>query len=209
MNKAAPIREHPMRASRRDVLIGVASSKNPPWHDPAIAAEKYPVRPVRLISGFPAGGAVDITARVLADWMSSDLGQQVYVEDRGGSGGNIGAQAAITSPPDGYTVMFVAPNNAIGESLYKKLPFNFRRDTVPVARHHAAHQHHGRSALDAVEDGRRVHRLRQGEPRQAELRIVRQRHLGAHVGRAVQGDDRGRHACMYRTAAPPGPIPIS
>ena len=80
-----------MRASRRDVLIGLASG----LAAPAIAAEKYPVRPVRLISGFPAGGAVDITARVIADWMSSDLGQQVYVEDRGGSGGNIGAQAVI------------------------------------------------------------------------------------------------------------------
>ena len=123
-----------MRASRRDVLIGLASGlAAPAVAAPAIAAEKYPVRPVRLISGFPAGGAVDITARVIADWMSSDLGQQVYVEDRGGSGGNIGAQAAITSPPDGYTLLFDAPNNAISASLYKKLPFDFIRDTVPVA----------------------------------------------------------------------------
>ncbi len=123
-----------MRASRRDVLIGLASGlAAPAIAAPAIAAEKYPVRPVRLISGFPAGGAVDITARVIADWMSSDLGQQVYVEDRGGSGGNIGAQAAITSPPDGYTLLFDAPNNAISASLYKKLPFDFIRDTVPVA----------------------------------------------------------------------------
>jgi tripartite-type tricarboxylate transporter receptor subunit TctC len=123
-----------MRASRRDVLIGVAAGlAAPAIAGPAIAAEKYPNRPVRLISGFPAGGAVDITARVIADWMSSDLGQQVYVEDRGGSGGNIGAQAAITSPPDGYTLLFDAPNNAISASLYKKLPFDFIRDTVPVA----------------------------------------------------------------------------
>jgi tripartite-type tricarboxylate transporter receptor subunit TctC len=123
-----------MRASRRDVLIGLASGlAAPAVAAPAIAAEKYPVRPIRLIAGFPAGGAVDITARVLADWMSSDLGQQVFVENRGGSGGNIGAQAAITSPPDGYTLLFVAPNNAISTSLYKKLPFDFIRDTVPVA----------------------------------------------------------------------------
>jgi tripartite-type tricarboxylate transporter receptor subunit TctC len=100
---------------------------------PALAADKYPSRPIRLISGFAAGGAVDITARVLADWLSSDLGQQVVVEDRGGSGGNIGAQAMITSPPDGYTILFDAPNNAISASLYKKLPFDFIRDTVPVA----------------------------------------------------------------------------
>jgi len=62
---------------------------------PSLAADKYPSRPIRLISGFAAGGAVDITARVMADWLSSDLGQQVVVEDRGGSGGNIGAQAMI------------------------------------------------------------------------------------------------------------------
>jgi tripartite-type tricarboxylate transporter receptor subunit TctC len=100
---------------------------------PAPAADKYPSRPIRLISGFVAGGAVDITARVMADWLSSDLGQQVVVEDRGGSGGNIGAQAIIASPPDGYTILFDAPNNAISASLYKRLPFDFIRDTVPVA----------------------------------------------------------------------------
>jgi tripartite-type tricarboxylate transporter receptor subunit TctC len=118
-----------MRASRRDVLIGVASS----LAAPAIAAEKYPSRPVRLIAPFPAGGAVDITARVIADWLSNDLGQQVFVENRGGSGGNIGTQAAVTSPPDGYTLVFDAPNQAISASLYKKLPYDFIRDSVPVA----------------------------------------------------------------------------
>jgi tripartite-type tricarboxylate transporter receptor subunit TctC len=119
-----------MRRSRREVVIlGLAS----PLAAPAVAAEKYPVRPIRLISGFPAGGAVDIIARVMADWLSIDLGQQVVVEDRGGSGGNIGAQAMITAPPDGYTILFDAPNNAISASLYKKLPFDFIRDTVPIA----------------------------------------------------------------------------
>jgi tripartite-type tricarboxylate transporter receptor subunit TctC len=123
-----------MRASRRDVLISVASClAAPAVIAPAIATEKYPTRPVRLIAPFPAGGAVDITARVIADWMSSDLGQQVFVENRGGSGGNIGTQAAVTSPPDGYTLVFDAPNQAISASLYKKLPYDFIRDSVPVA----------------------------------------------------------------------------
>jgi tripartite-type tricarboxylate transporter receptor subunit TctC len=97
------------------------------------AAEKYPTRPIRFIAGFPAGGAVDITARVIADWLSNDLGQQVIVENRGGSGGNIGAAAMINSPPDGYTILFDAPNNSISASLYKKLPYDFIRDTTPVA----------------------------------------------------------------------------
>jgi tripartite-type tricarboxylate transporter receptor subunit TctC len=122
----------PMRAARTAFFVfvfGLAAA----LVAPVLAADKYPSRPIRLISGFAAGGAVDITARVMADWLSSDLGQQVVVEDRGGSGGNIGAQAMITSPPDGYTLLFDAPNNAISASLYKKLPFDFIRDTVPVA----------------------------------------------------------------------------
>jgi tripartite-type tricarboxylate transporter receptor subunit TctC len=99
----------------------------------AIAAEKYPNRPIHLVSGFQAGGGVDTTARVIADWLSTDLGQQVVVEDRTGSGGNIAAQWVVNAPPDGYTILFVAPNNAISNSLYKRLPFDFVRDTVPVA----------------------------------------------------------------------------
>ncbi|HSV24245.1 MAG TPA: tripartite tricarboxylate transporter substrate binding protein [Xanthobacteraceae bacterium] len=98
-----------------------------------IAAEKYPIRPIHLIAAFPAGGAVDITARIVADWLSNDLGQQVIVENRAGSGGNIGAAAVINSPPDGYTILFAAANNSISASLYKKLPYDFLRDTTPVA----------------------------------------------------------------------------
>jgi tripartite-type tricarboxylate transporter receptor subunit TctC len=88
---------------------------------------------VRFISGFTAGGAVDITTRVMADWFSADLGQQFVVEDRGGMGGNLGVQAMLAAPADGYTIILDAPNNAISASLYKKLPFDFMRDTVPVA----------------------------------------------------------------------------
>jgi tripartite-type tricarboxylate transporter receptor subunit TctC len=99
----------------------------------ASAADKYPTRPVRFISGFPAGGGVDLTARVMADWLSSDLGQQFIVENRGGMGGNIGTQAMLTAQPDGYTILLAAPSNAISASLYKKLPFDFMRDSVPVA----------------------------------------------------------------------------
>jgi tripartite-type tricarboxylate transporter receptor subunit TctC len=99
----------------------------------AASATIYPTRPVRFISGFPAGGPVDIATRVMADWFSSDLGQQFVVEDRGGMGGNLGTQTMINSPPDGYTLQLVGASNAIGASLYKKLPFDFIRDTVPVA----------------------------------------------------------------------------
>jgi tripartite-type tricarboxylate transporter receptor subunit TctC len=100
---------------------------------PAAAADKYPSRPVHWVVGFAAGGPNDIVARVLGEWLSAHLGQQFVIENRVGSGGMIAANAVINSPPDGYTIMFVAPNNAIGTTLYKSLPFVFLRDTAPVA----------------------------------------------------------------------------
>jgi tripartite-type tricarboxylate transporter receptor subunit TctC len=100
---------------------------------PASAADTYPNRPVRWLIGFAAGGPVDIVARIMSQWLSEHFGQQFVVENRGGSGGNIAAAAAINSPPDGYTLLFVAPNNAISTSLYKHLSYDFIRDTVPVA----------------------------------------------------------------------------
>ncbi len=99
---------------------------------PASAAD-YPSRPVRWLIGFSAGGPVDVVARILSQWLSEHFGQQFVVENRTGSGGNIAAAAAINSPPDGYTLLFVAPNNAISASLYKHLSYDFMRDTVPVA----------------------------------------------------------------------------
>jgi len=100
---------------------------------PASAQDKYPSRPVHFIVSFAAGGSNDIIARVLCDWLSDHFGQQFVVENRTGASGNVGAQSVINSPPDGYTVMFVGPNNAISQSVFKKLPFDFNRDTAPVA----------------------------------------------------------------------------
>jgi tripartite-type tricarboxylate transporter receptor subunit TctC len=99
---------------------------------PSTAAD-YPSRPVRWLIGFAPGGPVDIVARILSQWLSERLGQQFVVENRAGSGGNLAAATAVNSEPDGYTLLFVAPNNAISASLYKKLPYDFMRDTVPVA----------------------------------------------------------------------------
>jgi tripartite-type tricarboxylate transporter receptor subunit TctC len=100
---------------------------------PALAADKFPAKPVHWVVGFAAGGPNDIVARVMGEWPSAHLGQQFIIENRVGSGGMLAANAVINSPPDGYTVMFVAPNNAIGTTLYKNLPFVFLRDTAPVA----------------------------------------------------------------------------
>ena len=88
---------------------------------------------MRLIVGFPAGGPTDIVARITAQSLSERLGQQVIVENRPGAGSNIATQAVITSPPDGYTLLLVSPPHAINATLYKKLPYNFLEDIVPVA----------------------------------------------------------------------------
>src|ERR1700761_1966490 len=108
-------------------LAGLAAG-----HSPAAAAD-YPNRPVHWLIGFAAGGPVDIVARIMSQWLSDHLGQQFVVENRAGSGGNIAAAAAINATPDGYTILFDAPNNAISTSLYKHLSYDFLRDTVPVA----------------------------------------------------------------------------
>jgi tripartite-type tricarboxylate transporter receptor subunit TctC len=99
----------------------------------ACTAGDYPSRPVHFINGFAPGGPVDTTARIMGQWLSDRLGQQFVIENRTGSGGNIAAAAAIASPADGYTVLFVGASNAISTSLYKHLAFDFQRDTVPVA----------------------------------------------------------------------------
>jgi tripartite-type tricarboxylate transporter receptor subunit TctC len=110
------------------LLLGLASLSVS-----AQAADKYPAKPVHWVVGFAAGGPNDIVARIMGEWLSNHLGQQFVIENRVSSGGMIAADAVINSQADGYTVMFVAPNNAIGATLYKNLPFVFLRDTVPVA----------------------------------------------------------------------------
>jgi tripartite-type tricarboxylate transporter receptor subunit TctC len=99
---------------------------------PAARAQAYPSRPVRWIVSFAAGGGNDIVARLVGQFLSEKLGQQIVVEDRGGAGGNIGMAAVLSSAPDGYTIGYVAPNNAINATLYDKLPFDFIRDSAPV-----------------------------------------------------------------------------
>jgi tripartite-type tricarboxylate transporter receptor subunit TctC len=92
----------------------------------------YPNRPIKWIVGYPPGGTTDLLARLMAQWLSERLKQQVIVENRPGGGNNIGTEAAIKSPPDGYTIFLVNPANAINATLYKNLNFNFLNDMVPV-----------------------------------------------------------------------------
>jgi tripartite-type tricarboxylate transporter receptor subunit TctC len=96
-------------------------------------SEAYPTRPVHWIVSFAAGGANDIVARIVGQYLSDHLGQQFIIENRSGAGGNVGMQSVLSSVPDGYTIAFVGPNYAINPTLYEKLPFNFIRDSAPVA----------------------------------------------------------------------------
>src|SRR3954452_18393054 len=95
-------------------------------------AEAYPSRPVRIIVGFPAGGATDIQARLMGQWLSDRLGQQFVVENRGGASGNIATEAVAKAPADGYTLLQIVTPHAINAALYTNLGFDFLRDIAPV-----------------------------------------------------------------------------
>jgi tripartite-type tricarboxylate transporter receptor subunit TctC len=96
-------------------------------------AQAYPTRPVRIIVGFPPGGGTDGIARLIGQWLSERLGQPFVIENRPGAGSNIGTEAVVRAPADGYTLLMVGATNAINATLYDKLNFNFIRDIAPVA----------------------------------------------------------------------------
>ena len=96
-------------------------------------AQTYPTRPVRIIVGFTAGGVNDTLARLIGQWLSERLGQPFIIENRPGAGGNVGTEAVVRSPADGYTLLLVQTPNAINATLYDKLNYNFIRDIAPVS----------------------------------------------------------------------------
>jgi tripartite-type tricarboxylate transporter receptor subunit TctC len=99
----------------------------------AAAALDYPTRPVKILCGFAAGGAVDIVSRLIGEWLSERFGKQVFVEDRPGAANNIATELMVRSPPDGYTLLLTNPTNVINATLYPDLKYNFLRDSEPVA----------------------------------------------------------------------------
>jgi tripartite-type tricarboxylate transporter receptor subunit TctC len=99
----------------------------------AAAQDAWPGKPVRLILPFPPGGGTDILGRLIAERLTAGLGQPVVTENRGGAGGNVGAEAAARSAPDGYTIVLVAPSLAISPSLYSKLNYDPVKDFAPVS----------------------------------------------------------------------------
>jgi tripartite-type tricarboxylate transporter receptor subunit TctC len=117
---------------RRQFLHLTAGAAALPAVSRIAMAQAYPERPVRIIVGFPPGGATDILARLIGQWLSERLGQQFIIENRAGAGGNIGTEAVVKAPPDGYTLLQVATPNGLSAALYTNLNFNFVRDIAPV-----------------------------------------------------------------------------
>ena len=122
-----------MKLPRRTFLQLAAGAAVLPAARRTAWAQAYPARPVRVVVPVAAGGANDVTARIIGQWLSEHLGQQFVIENRPGAGTNIGTEAVIRSPADGYTLLFVTAANAINATLYDKLNFNFIRDIAPVA----------------------------------------------------------------------------
>src|SRR5262245_21699593 len=118
---------------RRRFLHLAAGAAALPAMSRVACAQTYPTRPVRIIAPTGPAGAPDILARLIAPWLSDRLGQQFVVENRPGSGHNIGTEAVVRAPPDGYTLLIVTSSNTINTSLYDKLNFVFLRGIAPVA----------------------------------------------------------------------------
>ena len=121
-----------MKCPRRTFLRLAMAAAALPAVSRIARAQAYPSRPVRIIVGFPPGGATDIQARLMGQWLSERLGQQFIVENRAGASGNIGTEAVVKAPADGYTLLQVVTPNAINAALYTNLNFDFVRDIAPV-----------------------------------------------------------------------------
>jgi tripartite-type tricarboxylate transporter receptor subunit TctC len=122
-----------MNLPRRRFLSLAAGAAALPAVSCLAQAQTYPTHPVRLITGFPAGGPTDVLARLMGQWLSERLGQPFVIENRPGAGGNIGTEAVVRASPDGHTLLLVGAANAINTTLYARLNFAFLRDIVPVA----------------------------------------------------------------------------
>jgi tripartite-type tricarboxylate transporter receptor subunit TctC len=122
-----------MNLRRRQFLRLALSAAALPAVSRTSTAQSYPARSVRMIVGFPPGGAADTTARIMCQWLSEHLGQTFIIENRPGAAGNIATEAAVRAPADGYTLLLATTNNAVNATLYDKLNFVFLRDIAPVA----------------------------------------------------------------------------
>ena len=122
-----------MKLPRRRFLHLAAGAAALPAVSRVARAQAYPLRPVRIVIGFPPGGLFDIHARIIAQWMSEHMGRQFYVENRPGAGGNIATETVVRAPADGHTLLLSGSNDSFNTALYDNLKYNFILDLAPVA----------------------------------------------------------------------------
>jgi tripartite-type tricarboxylate transporter receptor subunit TctC len=122
-----------MKFPRRQFLHLAAGAAALPALSRVAWAQGYPTRPIRWVVGFVPGGATDIIARLMGQWLSERLGQSVVIENRPGAGSNIATEVVVNAPADGYTLLLVGPTHAVNATLYERLNYNFIRDIAPIA----------------------------------------------------------------------------
>src|SRR5262249_3497475 len=191
-----------MKPPRRRFLHLVAGAVALPGVAHFAWAQTYPTRPVRIIVPYPPGGAPDIVARLMGQWISDRLGQQFIIENRPGAGGNIGTEAAVRASSDGYTLLYVVTANAISPALFDKLNFSFIRDIAPVAGVLPGPN------LVSVTPSLPVETIPEliafaNQSGKTELRCANRRHDSSR-GRIVQDDDRRQHrsCAIWRRRGP-------
>ena len=170
---------------------------------PAAAQDSFPSRPIKFVVPLAAGGGIDFTARVTAQKLSDVIGQQVVVENQGGAGGSIGVNQVVRATPDGYTLLYHSVTGIVNAAVAKDLPFDYLRDLVPVAlvTRFAAVMVINPDGAGQGPQG--VHRARQGQSRQIQLRLVRPGHRHPSRQRTVQAAPPASTSCTCRIAATP------
>ena len=159
-------------AVRRAVLLGLSCIAALAVSNAALA-QQYPDKPVKIIIPFPAGGVTDIAGRLIAQKLSEKLGQQFYIENIAGAGGNLGMAQVARSPGDGYTMLFASSSIVVNPSLYVKVPYDLDKDFIPVTKAGAIAELLGRQSGIPGQDDEGAGRPDQARARQAQRRARR------------------------------------
>ncbi|MEA1834910.1 tripartite tricarboxylate transporter substrate binding protein [Methylobacterium durans] len=177
---------------RRAVLLYAVATFGLPWMASLALAQSYPSHPVRIVVGFPAGGPVDLAARVIGPWLSERLGQPFVIENRPGESGNIATREVLRAAPDGHTLLLCGPVNTINTTLFTGLDFDFANDVAPVAgisRVPLVIEVHPSLRVRSVPEFLALARERPGGVRVAYAGKGTPQHLGIELFKAMAGVD--------------------
>ena len=189
---------------RRQFLQLVAGTAALPATSRIASAQAYPARPVRLVIGYTPGGSADLTARLMGQWLSEKLGQSFVIENRPGGGTNIATESVLRATPDGYTLLLVAPANAINATLYDKLPFDFMKEMEPIAgiiRFPNVVLVHPSLPIKSIPE---LIAYAKANPGKLNMASSGNGSTHPHVGRTVQDADRHQHAARALPGGAPG-----